>query len=255
MLSPDTTSEEKNELVRLGLKQLVGLFPIAGPILQDLLFEYRSNIRQARLNHFLSQLEDAFIKYDIQIKNVKTEAGLDLFEQTIINVTRTRSASKRTAFKNILINGIINPARITDCEVFNELLAELKEEQLQILDEHKKYLKDGQPLLFKLQSLNKAYSNKPQGQTFIYTDVEMQINREILKQSIDEVKNLLEQYKQHCNASLFKLDTDQYQYFIRDLTSKGLLIDQGIGTYDSTPLKYMGITDFGVKFLDFIMNE
>jgi hypothetical protein len=255
MLSPNTTPEEKKELIRLSLLQLLGLFPIAGSILKDVLFEYRNNVKQERLNHFISLLEDAFIIHGINVEKLKTEEVLDLLEQLINKVVQARSINKRTAFKSILINGIVYPEKITDCEVFSELLHELKEVQLKILAEHKNYLSDGQPLLLKLQSLNKNYRNNTPGQTYLYTEVEAQINRESLKKNIDEVKDLIEEYKQKCNASLFNIDNEQYQYFLRDLTSKGLLIDQGIGTYDPTPLKYMGITDFGLRFLDFILSE
>jgi hypothetical protein len=255
MLLGNVSSDEKNEMLRLRLKQILNLFPVAGPILNDIFFEYRNNVKQERLNHFVSLLEDAFNKYDIKVEKLKSEEMLDLLEQSIKKVSNTRSANKRVAFKNILLKGINGLNNINDCEIFNELLDDLKEKQLHILVEHQKYLSDGQPLLFKLNDLNNQFRNNQPGQTYIYTEIETHVFREKLKHDIQIVKELLEEYKEVCNHSLFQLEQNQYQYFLRDLLAKGLLIDQGIGTYDPTPLQYMSITAFGVRFLDFVTSE
>lgn len=253
MFAPNITPEDKNEIARLTLRHFLGLFPVAGPILNDILFEFRNNVRQERLNHFVSLLEDAFIQHNIPVEKLRTEQILDLLEQALTKVAATKSVNKRAAFKNILMRGIAEPAHVNDCEIFNQLLSDLKDVQIRILEEHKTYLSEGKPLLQKLHELNNSYWGNPSWQNSLYSDLEAHVNQELLKHKIAEVKEGLEHYKLRCRASLFELDTDQYHYFLRDLMGKGLLIDQGVGTYDPTPLQYMGITQFGLRFLAFIM--
>lgn len=112
MLSPNLSPEERNEIARLSLRRILNLFPVAGPILTDILFEYRNNVKQDRLNHFVSLLEDAFVKHGITVEKLKSEKGLDLLEQTIKKVTDTRNTNKRIAFKNILLKGVTDPLRL-----------------------------------------------------------------------------------------------------------------------------------------------
>jgi hypothetical protein len=238
--------------VRLGIKKLIGQFPVAGPIF-DVLLEYRSKVKQKRLNHFVSLLEDAFIRHGILAEQLQTEESTDLLEQVIKKVTETRSDKKRIGFKNLLVKEITEPASYDDCEVFNELLAGLKERELEILVEHQLHLVNDEPLLYRFHRLEDELKLFRSRQFGIHTTFYNPPHHPEIERALAETLSLLKAYERKCTPALFGLDHYQYQFFLRDLIAKGLLVDQGIGSrYDPTPLKFMGITSFGVKFLKFL---
>lgn len=139
----NTNPAERNKMIELSLRQLLDSFPIAGPILNNILFEYRSQVRQDRLNHFVSMLEAEFSKLTIDPKTMQTEDNLDLFESIIKKATETKSEKKRRGLKNILLNGIKQQADISYCELFAEQLMSIHQKELEILAFHQYYLIDG----------------------------------------------------------------------------------------------------------------
>ena len=69
----NTSIEERKVMGELALKSLfkntMNLIPIAGPILSDVLFEFRNKLKQDRLFKFLDLLKDYFSKlYWRQVK-------------------------------------------------------------------------------------------------------------------------------------------------------------------------------------------
>ncbi|WP_427339604.1 hypothetical protein [Caloranaerobacter sp. DY30410] len=57
------------------------------------------------------------------------------------------------------------------------------------------------------------------------------------------------------NYTTFGIDKNTYNFYIQDLISKCLLIDDSINRYDTRPLDMVKITEFGKDFLDFIKDN
>lgn len=238
-------------------------FPVAGPIVTAL-FEYKSQIKQDRLNRFVSLLEDEFIKMDIDLETLKTEENLDLFEGIFKKVAETRSEQKRIGFKNILMHGIRNNDEIDYCEIFSEMLLAITNKELEILIEYKKYLINGKGVLPERQRLkNEKYEVEKKGNLnvkvsedapSIYIYKEPQKTVQELDKGIEVANNLLDEYRNNCNADRFGITNDEYKYFLQNLFSKGLLTDDGVGAIGTDAMEIMSLTNFGIRFLSFVNN-
>jgi hypothetical protein len=55
-------------------------------------------------------------------------------------------------------------------------------------------------------------------------------------------------------ADYYGLENGDYLFLVQDLYAKGLLIDLGLGTFDTKPFDTMAITVFGLGFLKFIIE-
>lgn len=256
----NTSIEEKREIVALSLKQILNSFPVVGPVLTDILFTYRNNVRQNRLNHFVGLLEDEFIKLDIDLKTLKTEENLDLFEGIFKKVAESRSESKRVAFKNLLLTGLKNADQINRCDVFSEILLSISETELLVLKKIQDFLVGGKGLLpekqrlqeelFHVEQLDKSRPNQSFSSQMVHP-----FTKEQLQKTIDTLERRLNEYETQCSASSFGLSDGEYRYALQNLFAKGLLSDDGVGALEVRPFEIMSLTDFGTSFLNFIEYE
>ena len=66
-------------------------------------------------------------------------------------------------------------------------------------------------------------------------------NKEKLKKKLYLMKNL-------------HLSEDNYTFYVQDLSSKSLLLDDGVNRFDTSSFELMVITKFGRDFLNYIMD-
>ena len=83
-----------------------------------------------------------------------------------------------------------------------------------------------------------------------------------LKKNVDRLQTQLEEYKGQLHTlQLFRkgtfhgLSDDEFLYYKQILLSKGLLTDAGVGSVGHVPFLYMSITEFGIKFIDFLLAD
>lgn len=262
----NTTPEGRDQLALLSLRSLLNLFPVAGPILNDIFFEFRSRVKQDRINHFVCLLEAEFSKMGVNLKTLKTEENLDLFEGIFKKVAESRSELKRIGFKNIMLTGLRSSEEIEYCEIFSDLLFSIRSKELEILSEHQYYLVKGNGVLIERNKLKTelqkaeelilkgSYDNNTAITSNSYVDRPTQRTHEILKLELEKVTRLLTEYKINCTAGKFELSTDEYKFFLRNLLSKGLLSDDGVGAIGTGSIEIMSLTKFGSKFLSFILK-
>lgn len=257
----NTTPEERQQMANLTLRTILGMFPIVGPILKDILFEYRSRVQQDRINHFVGRLEGSFTNYGINIGNLENEETLDLLENIFKKALQTRSEQKREYLKNILMQGLKDKAEIDYCEVFAELIVSIHHKQIEILTVHQNYLINGKSALVTRRELKTKYDRTqhlievgiPESSAAVLSKYMLpHKTQKDLDAEIDTASKLIETYKKECTAHGFELDEDKYKYFIQDLLSKGLLSDDGVGSIGTVPLEIMSLTKFGNKFLKFV---
>ncbi len=219
----------KKEIGISTLKGLIGAIPYAGTALNEVLFEYRSRLKQNRVNKFIEELSKYFESIDensIDLKNIKSEQFSDLFESILLRVVNNRSETKLHYFKNILINQIKNKTNINFDETFLDLITRLNEDQINILNTYKKV------------KLN-----------YISTNDNLE-NIDVLQGG---TKKVISEFRYH---SYYNLEPATYLFYVQDLVSKSLLKDIGIGRFtDVDPYEILEITHFGLEFLDFIENK
>jgi len=244
-------------------KSAFSTIPFAGGALNEIFFDYRSRLKQNRLNSFVELLSAFFSGHpDIDQERLKTEEFSDLFESVIRRVLQTKSKEKHLRFRDILTRQILYPASETEnAEICLDLISTLDETAVCILQEHQVWGNRYAEINPKRQVLLTKIKVDGERLNDLKRDVDahqMQIGKLAtqikLNQAKVEVYNTtvlnLQKFRK---AEFFELTDAEYLYYKQTLYAKGLLIDKGIGTHGGNQtFHYMWLTEFGQRFLDFI---
>jgi len=243
-------NEIKNSVTR-ALFSLINV-PILGPALTEI-FDFRGKLKQKRLNQFTELLENYFSNHTgINLESFQTTEFSDLFESVLKRVVLTNSDEKMRMFKDVLINQLQNPKQsINESEIYLSLITELTEIEIKILFEYRQFIKSFQPEIKELNQLEHRQNilegiadKSPEGYNSELLDIQTQVGQK--QKKLNELQNI---YKH----DHFGIDKDQFLFYKQRLFSKGLLVDNGIGSIGGKPFNTMGITQFGVQFIDYIM--
>lgn len=247
-------------------KSIFAAVPFAGGVLNKVFFDYRSRIKQYRLNNFTELLTVFFVDNpDIDPESLKTEEFSDLFESVIRRVLQTKSREKHIRFRDVLIRQIHRPHEdIEDAETYLDLISTLNEVAIWILNEHLGFIEAFEaidPLRAKVlarTTVRQEKINKMPGNT---EDDQKEREKATSKSKADQQK--VERYNKQVTslqgfrkAACYNIQESEYLYYKQTLYAKGLLVDKGIGggMGDSKPFQWMWITEFGRKFMGFIMK-
>lgn len=244
-------------------KSAFSAIPFAGGALNEIIFDYRSRLKQNRLNSFVELLSAFFTSHpDIDPEQLTTEEFSDLFESVIRRVVQTRSKEKHLRFRDILARQILYPAsEIESAEICLDLISTLDETAILILQEHQvwgsHYMAVNpkrQVLLDKLkvdgEQFNELKKDFSANQVQI-GKLETRIKKNQAK--VEAYNTRLLRLQKFRGADFFGLADAEYLYYKQTLYAKGLLIDKGIGTHGGNKtFHYMWLTEFGERFLDFI---
>ena len=196
--------------------------PICGTILDEVLFGYRSRVKQERLNRFVEELEKYFRLIhsgDIDREHLESEEFGDIFESILRRVVNTASEEKMHRFKKILLNEMTRTYTSDFKETFLDIVSRINEDQILILN-HFREVKDCE-----------SEGNSDQ----------RVVDGEGAKVSLKYKGNFLE------------VDEAEYLFYVQDLVSKSLLCDKYVGVYGGAkPYTNLRITPFGEEFLKFI---
>ena len=196
--------------------------PICGTILDEVLFGYRSRVKQERLNRFVEELEKYFRLIhsgDIDREHLESEEFGDIFESILRRVVNTASEEKMHRFKKILLNEMTRTYTSDFKETFLDIVSRINEDQILILNRFRE-VKDCE-----------SEGNSEQ----------RVVDGEGAKVSLKYKGNFLE------------VDEAEYLFYVQDLVSKSLLCDKYVGAYGGAkPYTNLGITPFGEEFLKFI---
>lgn len=256
----------KKAVIESVFKTAFGLIPYGGQLLNEVFFDYRSRIKQQRLNNFI----EAVIAY-LESKNVnaisleiqQSEDFGDLFESIVRRVVQTSSEEKRIRFRNVLVGYVSNPTKLDYRDTYLDILEKVNETQIHILKAHSKIKDDFKNLITQRDGMSEEMSRlndkleyekklveggKPNNY-FDYTKSILSISS-----SLKKVKQDINIYEDYRKADYYGIEKGEYLFLLQDLYSKGLLIDQGIGAIGTNAFEIMAITSFGKEFLKFI-NE
>ena len=256
---------EKIELATSAVKSLIGAIPYGGALINEIAFDYRSRIKQERLNGFTNLLAEFFIDHpDTNIENLKTEEFSDLFESVLHKVSQTRSKEKHKRFRDILTLHIQNQELGTEnSEIYLELVSSLNEISIHILKEHQEFKKAHDILITLTHGVEVEIKSKQShlNEIFAHETIEKIFNNdlkkevEVLQQKLDNYKEQIQKIQLFRKAAFYGLADDEFLYYKQILLSKGLLIDSGVGSMGHIPFLYMSITQFGNKFIEFLLAD
>ena len=254
------TKPNKKEILTTIGKSLLGAIPYGGTALNELIFEYSGAIKQKRLNKFVEILAENFTEEsEINIDNIKTEDFYDLFEAVLQRVVRTKSESKLKRFKDILIRQLNNPSKRTELnDHYLDLISNLTEEEISILYNHRHFTMEYEN---KIDEMNRHKNNLDSLKNQMDKE-RIQIGESKFKEPFDRLTITYEKCKKHIDslskyktAEYYGLEENVFIFYKQRLFSKGLLIDDRMKRIGNLPFSHMGITEFGIEFIDFIKSN
>lgn len=244
------------------LKTLFASVPYAGQLFSEIFIEYRSRIKQNRLNSFSELLEVHFSGgTQIDFSKLNKVEFSDLFESVIQRVVRTDSQEKHKRFRDILTNYIEGSAQsINHAETFLDLITSLDEPSILILKYHHQYDQEFAKYDQKEDALQDAI--KEENLRVEKERAEQERVLTLLPRSRSEIgsltrelQNVQEQIKElskYRQGSFYSLSEDDFLYLKQVLVSKALLRESGVGIRGHVPYMLMRITMFGKQFINYI---
>ncbi|MFA4869589.1 MAG: hypothetical protein WC623_15400 [Pedobacter sp.] len=248
------------------IKSVFAAIPFAGQPLNEIFYDYRSRIKQDRLNEFSALLAEYFSEHrNVDFSGLNRVEFSDLFESIILRVAHTGSKEKHKRFRDILVGYLQEPQRQLDhTDTFLELVSVLTESSITVLKYH--YLcdqefnrldqleKTQEGLVRKAENLlKKELELKDLGvaNDSAKYEAELEMYRPEL-QRIQEVQKTLGKYRR---ADFYGLAEDDFLYLKQILASRALMIDGGIGAIGHVQYLHMKITTFGKHFIDYIRES
>lgn len=250
---------DKKEIIYSTVKSIFGAVPYGGALLDELFFEYNGRIKQKRLNRFIEILAENFTEEsEINLDNIRTEDFNDLFESVLRRVVQTKSELKLIRFKDILIKELNNPSKQAEViDHYLDLISSLTEEEVTILYNHRHFTMEFEEEINKLNSLRDRLSsleNQMKNETLIIDESKYQKSYNETKIELDEQRRYIDSFAKYKQAEFYNLSENSFMFYKQRLFSKGLLIDNRMNRISNLPFGHMGITEFGVEFIEFIKN-
>ncbi|MBI9056106.1 MAG: hypothetical protein JEY96_19955 [Bacteroidales bacterium] len=259
---------EKKQIINSTIKSLIGALPSAGTALNEVIFEYRSQVKQKRINKFIDLLKEYFEEIDetkIDFEHLKSEDFGDIFESILKRVTLNNSDKKLIRLKNVLLSHFNKEFNyVEQTENFLDLIGRISETELLILKYH-----DGLDSSFNEFSgrISRLRSEISKNENLLLKEKELldkgranyssKFEKLLVEQNKElyELEDLLNNYQKQRKAEFYNLSDSQYAIMKHSLLSKGLLYDVGQGQFDFKPMKTLGITEYGIEFLNFIKER
>lgn len=258
-------SEKEKLLKESGLNILSSLISIPG-VGQTLMevIGFRSKLKQDRLNQFTELLENYFSNHaGIRLENFQTEEFSDLFEAVLKRVVHTKSNEKHKRFRDILINQLETPSKdIDDSEIYLELISGLTEVEIRILDEYKNIFTKLPIAYHDLTGLSNCLNSQSIDEIRDDPSKTPLKDNEYVKELITNLQSKYDLKNEYLRKMLlvresvyFGISEEQFLFYKQRLSSKGLVVEYGVGAIGTEAFKFMTITEFGLKFIDFIKRK
>ncbi len=219
-------------------KASISSIPIAGGMLNELLFDIRGRIAQNRINRFIESFLQHLTEIGVTINydHFTTESFNDIYFSIIRKVTETNSEHKLMIFKKVLASNVDCIYESSHRETFLDLVLRLDHIQIEILR------------LFRETGRS--------GSLDIDDGFQGSISEITSKSCKQEIIETIKKYQP--DMSTLNLE-GKYEFYICDLISKSLLVDKKTAGNTLDDLSHDGftvlyITDYGKEFLNFIVE-
>lgn len=177
-----------------------------------------------------------------------------------------KTREKLIGFKNILFKGMKDNSQIERCEIFAELLSKVSNKHIEVLSKHRDiFHQNNKPVsltrrreldseLYKIQQaiINQDSISYPESMNPV---PKLEAKKRDIEKELSEIKESLDACKIFRLPAHYQLSKGDYLFYLQDLSSKALLIDEGVGGIGTGAFEIMVISDLGLHFLEFIENS
>lgn len=282
--------DQKKEIIETVSKSVFGAIPYIGDLLNEVVFEHRSRIKQKRINAFIEEIMTSLESIDpafIDVEYIKSENFSDFFESILKKASEVNSAEKIKKLSDLFAKEIRQPYCFSFKEYFLSLLVELSEKEIEVLYYHskistniaeleskKKWLgfdlnvpeidtknpftdafnselsPEFQALLAK-QEIDNEIKNAQKKELAEKKRIEKEIEK---KKEIDLIQRDIDAFSKYQTPEFYGISQSEYLIFAQHLLSRGLFYDSGI------PFTYMEVeqmrhympTSLGLEFIKFL---
>lgn len=264
-------SENEKALSQAMLKHMFGQIPIVGWGINEYLFDRRSRIKQERVNRFCEVLQNAMsniLEEEIDFDYMKSDEFGDIFESVINKVLQTSSEEKIKRFRDILVGTLTGTRDIEFAETYLDIVSKISETQVEILET---YARKGNELNNNSSQTNEVNDKLNEVKTKLnsirsskktlgidnssWSEDELQRQSEQLQEKLKLLENKKEEISLFRRSSYFKLEEGEYEFYLQDLVSKGLLKNHFLNTMGSISSPTRSVSEFGSRFLVFILES
>lgn len=228
------SSNNSNEVffeegVTSAVKIVLNVIPCIGPVLNEAFLDFPERIRQRRINEFVELFKQGIEEYNptINYEHLNSEEFIDILASIVQRVMKTSSNEKLNRYKKILLNEMSASYKSDFKETFLDIIERINEKQIQILLEYKKFIENDETI---------EGGTLPHGM--------------LVQKDGPNFKE--EKLAKHKSGSYFGINDAEYLFYVQDLISKGLLLDDGMGRVSTSSYQILKITQFGLEFLRFI---
>ncbi|MBO9564226.1 MAG: hypothetical protein J7621_15690 [Niastella sp.] len=205
--------KDRQYVIESSLKALITFIPGIGGAIGSILSDALADRKEERLNIFLQDLKSEIDNNREAVNKtfVSKTDFLDVFDATANKIANERSAEKRNAYKNILLNGILSPSYTYD-DLENQMrtLSVLNEDHILLL----KFFNSPQAFSEKSKSLKTG--------TFLqfFKQILPHWENDYLKDILNdlEVNRLINNISNNLQTMIMNVSAD---HFTDTLTSKG----------------------------------
>ena len=256
------------------IKGAIGAIPFAGTALNEVIFEGRSRLKQERINNFILMLQgymENVSESDTDFNYMKTEEFSDIIESVLIRVSNTRSLEKRKRFRNLLIGQITIQEKPKFSEHFLDIINQIEEIQILILRNMEmfsescntsfftNYFELQNEILKQKEKLKIERERQKNGYANNFISAQKELSTLQLKANLMH-KTIMEGFDKYDNATIHGLEWGEYDFFVLDLISKGLLRERLVpvkedATNQLPVAQIKEITTYGIEFLKFIKEK
>jgi hypothetical protein len=247
------------------VRSLFSAVPFAGGALNEVFFDYRSRVKQNRINAFSELLSAFFLEHgEIDPESLKTEEFSDIFESVVRRVVMTKSKQKYERYRDVLVQHIYEPHKsVENAETYLDLINTLDEMAIRVLSEHAAFTADYtrlEAIVMQADVRSRQTQEKIDRKKTAYPvdkaeipALQLQLEAEV--KAANEIRQEITDRQAFRKAEFYQISVSEFTYYKQILYSKGLLIDKGFGTHGgSQPFTRMWTTDFGEQFIRFLVT-
>jgi hypothetical protein len=249
---------QKTELINSIAKTIFSNIPFVGGLLTEVIFDFRGRVKQDRINNFALLLSEYFGHNPIENTEVITSEDFgDLFESVLTRVMLTKSQEKYLHFRDIVVNYIEQPyPDADDTELFLDLVSQLNETALIILKSHLVFDAEFE---FKRERRDRLYNevawskSNDKFMSLIYAKPSSIAGH---LQTVNELDREFKKLNEVRSEAFYEISEEKFLFYKQILFAKGLFTDKGVdGAISFHPFQNMVVTEFGRKFLSFIVGD
>lgn len=254
------SSIKKKEVVSSIANLIAESIPVVGSVIAEGL-AFQGKVKQTRFNIFTEKLKVYFessSNQKIDEEFLRSEDFAQFFETVIRKVVDTKSEEKINIFKEIVVNKIKAKEVQDFSESFLHLVHVLNEKQIELLFKYSQVGKkpDQSSILSKAQqaSFDLVHNyDKMLAEKTTKNRVKIKAKKKAEEKVIEKRKPLLSEATQRSNAEYASLMKPEYEVYIQDLISKGLLMD--LTDKNKFGFRIIIITQLGGQFIEFIKGK